>query len=120
MKDSTPTRARAPVRALKTATRRQPPPDRRRPTIGEYLIERLQAMGLTDIFGIPGDFVLGFYGLLEDSPIRVIGTTNELNAGYAADAYARVKGIGAVCVTYSVGGLSLVNAVAGAYAESRR
>jgi len=117
MKDSTPTRARAPVRALKTATRRQPPPDRRRPTIGEYLIERLQAMGLTDIFGIPGDFVLGFYGLLEDSPIRVIGTTNELNAGYAADAYARVKGIGAVCVTYSVGGLSLVNAVAGAYAE---
>jgi len=89
----------------------------RQPTIGEYLIERLLALGLKDIFGIPGDFVLGFYGLLEDSPIRVIGTTNELNAGYAADAYARVRGIGAVCVTYSVGGLSLVNAVAGAYAE---
>ena len=87
------------------------------PTIGEYLIARLVALGLKDIFGIPGDFVLGFYGLLEDSPIRVIGTTNELNAGYAADAYARVRGIGAVCVTYSVGGLSLVNAIAGAYAE---
>lgn len=112
-----PTTTRAPVRALKTAVRRQPLRSPRLPTIGEYLIARLQAMGLTDIFGIPGDFVLGFYGLLEDSPIRVIGTTNELNAGYAADAYARIKGIGAVCVTYSVGGLSLVNAVAGAYAE---
>ncbi|HMM78302.1 MAG TPA: thiamine pyrophosphate-binding protein [Gammaproteobacteria bacterium] len=89
----------------------------RQPTIGEYLIQRLQALGLEDIFGIPGDFVLGFYGLLENSPIRIIGTTNELNAGYAADAYARLRGIGAVCVTYSVGGLSLVNAVAGAYAE---
>ncbi len=89
----------------------------RQPAIGEYLIERLQALGLRDIFGIPGDFILGFYALLEQSPIRVIGTTNELNAGYAADAYARVRGIGAVCVTYSVGGLSLVNAVAGAYAE---
>ena len=49
-------------------------------TIGAYLIERLQAHGLRDIFGIPGDFVLGFYQLLEASPIRVIGTCNELNA----------------------------------------
>jgi indolepyruvate decarboxylase len=86
-------------------------------TIGAYLIERLQAHGLRDIFGIPGDFVLGFYQLLEASPIRVIGTCNELNAGYAADAYARINGVGAVCVTYNVGGLSLVNAIAGAYAE---
>jgi indolepyruvate decarboxylase len=69
------------------------------------------------MFGIPGDFVLQFYGMLEDSPIRVIGTTNEVCAGYAADGYARINGIGAVCVTYCVGGLSLCNAVAGAYAE---
>jgi indolepyruvate decarboxylase len=87
------------------------------PSIGDYLIERLRRLGLKDVFGIPGDFVLGFYDMLERSPIRVIGTCTELNAGYAADAYARVKGIGAVCVTYSVGGLSLINAIAGAYAE---
>ena len=86
-------------------------------SIGEYLIARLQALGLTDMFGIPGDFILGFYGLLERKGVRVVGTCNELNAGYAADAYARLRGIGAVCVTYNVGGLSLVNAVAGAYAE---
>ena len=87
------------------------------PTIGEYLIERLQHYGVRDMFGIPGDFVLQFYGMLEESPIRVVGTTREDCAGYAADSYARVNGIGAVCVTYCVGGLSLCNSIAGAYAE---
>ena len=86
-------------------------------TIGGYLIRRLQDYGVKDVFGIPGDFVLQFYGMLEESPIRVIGTTREDNAGYAADGYARVHGMGAVCVTYCVGGLSLCNSVAGAYAE---
>lgn len=86
-------------------------------SIGEYLIDRLQAAGVRDLFGIPGDFVLQFYGLLEESPIRVIGTTREDCAGYAADGYARINGIGAVCVTYCVGGLSLCNSIAGAYAE---
>ncbi len=86
-------------------------------SIGQYLIQRLQDYGLKDMFGIPGDFVLQFYGMLEDSPIRVVGMTREDNAGYAADSYARINGLGAVCVTYCVGGLSLCNAIAGAYAE---
>lgn len=86
-------------------------------SIGAYLIQRLQDYGITDIFGIPGDFVLQFYGMLEESPIRVIGMTREDSAGYAADSYARVRGLSAVCVTYCVGGLSLCNSIAGAYAE---
>ena len=86
-------------------------------TIGGYLIQRLQDHGLQHVFGIPGDFVLQFYGMLQDSPIQVIGTTREDCAGYAADAYARVRGLGACCVTYCVGGLSLCNSIAGAYAE---
>ena len=86
-------------------------------TIGSYLIQRLQDFGLTDIFGIPGDFVLQFYGMLEESPLNVIGCTREDCAGYAADGYARINGIGAVCVTYCVGGLSLCNSIAGAFAE---
>jgi len=86
-------------------------------TIGRYLIQRLQDYGLQDVFGIPGDFVLQFYGMLEESPLRVIGCTREDNAGYAADAYARVHGLGAACVTYCVGGLSLCNSIAGAFAE---
>ncbi|HVJ68584.1 MAG TPA: thiamine pyrophosphate-binding protein, partial [Caulifigura sp.] len=86
-------------------------------TIGGYLINRLWDYGVRDVFGIPGDFVLGFYGMLEESPLRVIGATREDNAGYAADAYARVHGLGACCVTYCVGGLSTCNSIAGAFAE---
>ncbi len=86
-------------------------------TIGGYLLKRLQDYNIRHVFGIPGDYVLGFYSQLERSPIEAIGCTREDNAGFAADAYARVNGMGAVCVTYCVGGLSICNAIAGAYAE---
>jgi indolepyruvate decarboxylase len=86
-------------------------------SIGDYLIRRIENFGVRDIFGIPGDYVLAFYAMLEKSPIRLIGCTREDCAGFAADAYARLNGIGAVCVTYCVGGLSLCNSIAGAYAE---
>ena len=86
-------------------------------TIGRYLIHRLESLGLGHIFGIPGDYVLTFYDELVASRIKLVGTCAEAGAGYAADAYARVNGLGAICVTYCVGGLSTVNAVAGAYAE---
>ncbi|MDA0658730.1 MAG: thiamine pyrophosphate-binding protein [Planctomycetota bacterium] len=86
-------------------------------SIGQYLIQRLHDFGIRDVFGIPGDYILQFYTMLEQSPLRVIGTTREDCAGFAADAYARVHGMGAVCVTYCVGGLSICNSVAGAYAE---
>lgn len=104
-------------RAGKTVTRAKPINGKGKQTIGGYLIQRLQDYGVADVFGIPGDFVLQFYGMLTDSPIRVVGTTREDCAGYAADGYARVHGLGAVCVTYCVGGLSLCNSIAGAYAE---
>ncbi len=86
-------------------------------TIGEYLCQRLHNLGVNHVFGVPGDYVLDLMDVLVESPIELVCTCNELNAGYAADAYARVKGMGAVCVTYGVGGFSLVNAVVGAYAE---
>jgi indolepyruvate decarboxylase len=90
---------------------------RKPPTISQYLIRRLTDLGVTTVFGIPGDYVLGFYDELCRSPIDVVGTTREDCAGFAADAYARIRGLGVVCVTYCVGGLSVVNSVAGAYAE---
>ncbi len=86
-------------------------------TIGGYLVTRLEQMGLRHIFGVPGDYVLSFYDQLEASKVKVIGTCTEIGAGYAADAYARVNGLGAVCVTYCVGGLNVLNAIAGAWAE---
>lgn len=86
-------------------------------TVGQYLIDRIAASGVEHVFGIPGDYVLGLYKLLEESPIRLVGTTREDSAGFAADAYARIHGLGCVCVTYCVGGLSTTNSIAGAYAE---
>ncbi|MDD3581786.1 MAG: thiamine pyrophosphate-binding protein [Desulfobacca sp.] len=86
-------------------------------TVGKYLTKRLEQAGLKHIFGVPGDYVLDFFDLLEESSMQVIGTCNELNAGYAADAYARLHGIGGLCVTYGVGGFSAYNAIAGAFAE---
>jgi indolepyruvate decarboxylase len=86
-------------------------------SIGQYLINRLQDYGIADCFGIPGDYILNFYSMLESSPINVVGCTREDCAGFAADAYARIRGMGALCVTYCVGGLSVCNSVAGAFAE---
>jgi indolepyruvate decarboxylase len=86
-------------------------------SIGQYLINRLQDYGIQDCFGIPGDYILNFYSMLENSPIHVVGCTREDCAGFAADAYARIRGMGALCVTYCVGGLSVCNSVAGAFAE---
>src|SRR5499427_2789748 len=87
------------------------------PSIGQYLIDQLYVHGVRHIFGIPGDYVLGFYDLLSKSKLSIINTCDEQGAGFAADAYARVRGLGAVCVTYCVGGLKIANTTAGAFAE---
>ncbi|HOT07843.1 MAG TPA: thiamine pyrophosphate-binding protein [Methanotrichaceae archaeon] len=86
-------------------------------SISDYLIERLYEEGVRYVFGIPGDYVLSFYNKLSKGPIQVVNTCDEQGAGFAADAYARINGLGAVCVTYGVGGLKLVNSIAQAYAE---
>lgn len=85
--------------------------------IGDYLIQRLYVHGVRHVFGIPGDYVLGFYERLSHSKLRLINTCDEQGAGFAADAYARVRGLGAVCVTYCVGGLKVANTAAEAFAE---
>ncbi|SMC27451.1 indolepyruvate decarboxylase [Andreprevotia lacus DSM 23236] len=86
--------------------------------IGSYLIERLYDEGARHVFGVPGDYILRWYQLLSQSALTQVGATREENAAFAADAYARCRGLGALAVTYGVGALAAVNAVAGAYAES--
>ena len=108
--------------ASKTAKASKPardglPPSPAATSIGQYLIDRLHAMGVDHVFGIPGDYVLTLYKMLEQSPIEIVNMTREDSAGFAADAYARLRGLSCVCVTYCVGGLSTCNSVAGAYAE---
>jgi TPP-dependent 2-oxoacid decarboxylase len=86
--------------------------------VGSYLIQRLYDHGVRHIFGVPGDFVLGFYQqLMQSNKLKIINTCDEQGAAFAADAYARINGLGVVCVTYCVGGLKVVNATAQAFAE---
>lgn len=87
------------------------------PSIGHYLIDQIYKQSTRHVFGVPGDFVLGFYGLLEKSKLAVINTCDEQGAGFAADAYARLNGLGVVVVTYGVGGLKVANTTAEAFAE---
>ena len=86
-------------------------------TVAEYLLTRLKEIGVDHLFGVPGDFVLGFFNQVLKSDLKYVGTCNELNAAYAADGYARIRGIGAFSATYGVGELSAINGVAGAFAE---
>jgi len=86
-------------------------------SIGDYLIHSLYGRGITHVFGVPGDYILSFYDRLTKSKISVVNTCDEQGAGFAADAYARIRGLGVVCITYGVGALKVINTTAQAYAE---
>lgn len=83
-----------------------------------YLFGRCKEAGVRHVFGLPGDFFLPFFRALEEEPgIEPVILTHEPSVGYAADAYARVQGLGVAAVTWGAGALNMVNAVAQAYAE---
>ncbi|MGW1070690.1 alpha-keto acid decarboxylase family protein [Streptomyces aureus] len=87
-------------------------------TVGRYLVDRLRQLGLEHLFAIAGDYSIEWLNrYVAPSGTKIVQEVNEVNAGYAADGYARLRGIGALCVTYSAGALCTVNAVAGAYVE---
>src|SRR5205085_2559982 len=87
-------------------------------TVSNYLIARLQQAGLEHLFAVPGDDASPFLEALDATPgIERVANMNELGSGYAADGYARCRGIGAACVQYGVGGFSLLNCTAGAFVE---
>ncbi|CAI6335569.1 unnamed protein product [Periconia digitata] len=85
--------------------------------VAEYLFKRLGQIGVRSIHGIPGDYNLVAIDYILKSGLSWVGNCNELNAGYAADGYARVNGVGALVTTFGVGELSALNAIAGSYSE---
>jgi len=87
-------------------------------TVAEYLIRRLKDFGAEHVFAVPGDYAGPFLSVVDQTQqIARVGVTNEWVAGYAADAYARLRGTGAVCLTYGVGTFGVLNALAGSYVE---
>ncbi|KAI1498421.1 pyruvate decarboxylase [Biscogniauxia marginata] len=85
--------------------------------VAEYLFTRLHQVGVRSVHGLPGDYNLVALDYLPKTGLKWVGSCNELNAAYAADGYARVKGISAVITTFGVGELSAINGIAGAYSE---
>lgn len=87
-------------------------------TVSDYLLARLRREGVRHVFTVPGDYFGGFLDRLEDTQgIARVSCASELEAGYAADAYARMRGLSCLAVQYGVGTLSAINAVAGAARE---
>jgi indolepyruvate decarboxylase len=87
-------------------------------TVIQHVLSRLHDVGVNEIFGVAGDYAFPIDdAVCSDSRLRWIGNCNELNAAYAADGYARIRGVGAVCTTYAVGELSAINGIGGSYAE---
>ncbi|MFL5537672.1 MAG: alpha-keto acid decarboxylase family protein [Longimicrobiaceae bacterium] len=87
-------------------------------TVARYLAARLEQLGITHLFGVPGNHLGPFLSTLHaGTSVQWVGTPTEMGAGYAADAFARVHGVGAVAVTYSVGAFSLLNTIGGAFVE---
>ncbi|KAJ0088341.1 hypothetical protein Patl1_31387 [Pistacia atlantica] len=88
-------------------------------TLCRHLARRLVQVGVTDVFSVPGDFDLILLDhLIAEPRLNLIGCCNELNAGYATDVYAWLRGVGVCVVTFTVGGLHVPNAIAGAYSEN--
>jgi indolepyruvate decarboxylase len=90
----------------------------KQPTVADYIVRRLAREGITDCFGVAGDFAFKLCDAVARSEeIRWVGCSNELDAAYAADGYARVRGCSMLMTTYAVGELSALNGVMGAKAE---
>ncbi|KAI8094632.1 pyruvate decarboxylase PdcB [Thamnidium elegans] len=88
-------------------------------SIGQHVINRLKEIGIDTVFGVPGDFNMPLLDIIEDDEDLTFGSNaNELNAAYAADGYARVRGAGALVTTFGVGELSAINGIAGSYSEN--
>lgn len=86
--------------------------------VADYIIERLAQNGVEALFGVPAVYCAPLYDAADRTPnFRTVVTNSDLEAGYAADGYARVHGLSAVAVSYGPGTLSIVNAIAGAYIE---
>src|SRR6201987_3499273 len=87
-------------------------------TVIQHVLSRLHDIGIKDVFGVAGDFAFPIDDAVSShTNLRWVVCCNELNPAYAADGYARTRGIAALCTTYGVGELSAICGVGGAYAE---
>src|SRR5260370_41077570 len=90
-------------------------------TVIDYIVQRIADEGVQHCFGVPGDYAFPVGDAVDRNPnMKWIGCSNELNASYAADGYARARGAPMLSTTYEVGALSAINGVIGAKVDSYR
>jgi indolepyruvate decarboxylase len=83
-------------------------------SVADYIVERLAGEGISHCFGVAGDYLFPICDAVDSSAkVKWIGCANELNASYAADGYARIRGAAMLATTYGVGELSAMNGVMG-------
>jgi indolepyruvate decarboxylase len=106
------------IKEKKVMTKQLPKTDASAVTVADYIVERLAAEGIDHCFGVAGDYAFPICDAVDSSAkVKWIGCANELNASYAADGYARIRGAAMLVTTYGVGELSAINGVMGAKAE---
>jgi indolepyruvate decarboxylase len=86
-------------------------------TVADYVLTRLSEQHVDTLFGVPAAYCSKLFDAAVARRMSTVVTASDLEAGYAADGYARTKGLGAVSVAYGVGTLSMINAIAGGYVE---
>ena len=85
--------------------------------LAEYLFRRIRQVGVKAVHGVPGDYNLTALDYIEPAGLTWVGNSSELCASYAADGYARIRGLSALVTAFGVGELSAINGVAGSYSE---
>jgi TPP-dependent 2-oxoacid decarboxylase len=92
---------------------------KRRMTLGDFVVAYLRKIGVSHVFGIPGDLALKlFFAMGRRHGLKMHTLSHEPGVGFCADGYARATGkIGVICVTYGAGGHNMVNPVAGSFSE---
>jgi indolepyruvate decarboxylase len=86
-------------------------------TVANYIVQRPKEQGIDTLFGVPAAYCAPLFEAAIAGGMTSVVAASDLEAGYAADGYARTKGLSAVSVAYGVGTLSMINAIAGAYVE---
>ena len=84
---------------------------------GDVAVETLTALGVSHVFGIPGQHALGLFDAIRRSDLAFVSSRVENNSAFGADGYARATGeVGVVFLSTGPGALTALGALQEAYA----
>jgi len=94
------------------------PDESRRASGGQLVVDAIKAAGTEVVFGINGAHVDSIYQAALDSGLRIVDVRHEMNAGHAAEGYARVTGrLGVAVLTAGGGFTNGITSIANAFMD---